>query len=86
MLKDLNPIEIVKVEIEEESSFVFRNNLTSIAYDISQGKEISTLGAVVDEFKNLIPQENKITDDEVVGTVIYVDSYGKLLMQYSLEY
>lgn len=79
LLRNFNPTEIVKLNIPKRSSFVMKDYLVEVAVKVSKGDGLSEFGKEVSSFKELIPKDLRMTDDEIVGSVIYVDGYGNLM-------
>jgi hypothetical protein len=58
---------------------VLKNELIEIVCGLAEGIEMLKYGVEIDVFKKIFAQEIRLTSNQIVGTVVFVDSYGNLL-------
>jgi len=79
LLEEFDPKQITRIERQKRNSFVVKNELIEIVCALVEGQEMSSFGAELEELKKAFPQEIRLTDDQIVGSVLFVDSYGNLV-------
>lgn len=82
------PIQPVAVELNRDAiSGVFpeRNVLAGAAVSLASGASIYNLGKQIEQMKQMLNRQLRITKNQIVGHVIHVDHYGNLMTNISQE-
>jgi len=79
LLEDFNPLQIIKISRNQENSFVLKNELIEIACRLSLGQGTSEFGVEILDFDKKNLSKPVLKDDEIIGIVVFVDSYGNLI-------
>ena len=83
MIKGFRATQVVKITIEKKSSAIMNDYLVDVACGLAQGRDPLSYGQEVDEMAKAFAAEIKITEDRIIGNVVYVDSYGSLITDLS---
>jgi S-adenosylmethionine hydrolase len=69
-----------KVEISQQAStFAARDILAPIAAKLASGQDIYDMGKRIDDDRQLVNRQPKLTKKQIVGNIIRVDHYGNLI-------
>ncbi len=79
LLTDFNPLQIVKVARKEKTSFHLKNEIVAVACALTQGIVLSELGEEIEEMKTVLLNTPRFVEDELIGSVVFIDSYGNII-------
>ena len=79
LLKEFSPLQIIEITRKEENSFVMKNELVKIACGLAAGASLLDYGKEVEDYKKIFAPEIILKEDQIIGNVVFVDSYGNLL-------
>lgn len=83
LISDKTPELIVKLPINDVSTFPQRGTLTDFVLRLVTNEDLSSLGKVVSEYTQLMLRKPRATKKEISGHVIRVDHYGNLITNIS---
>jgi S-adenosylmethionine hydrolase len=83
LILNSEPDEIIKIEHNESSDEL--EIFAKAASDILSGKSPSDLGAPVKTIREIIPLRATIDKDVIIGSIIFIDSYGNAISNITRE-
>jgi S-adenosyl-L-methionine hydrolase (adenosine-forming) len=83
LILNSEPDEVVKIETGKNSDEI--EIFARAASDLTSGKEISDLGEPVKTIKEIMPLRATIDKDVIIGSIIFIDSYGNAFSNITRE-
>ncbi|WP_339698465.1 SAM-dependent chlorinase/fluorinase [uncultured Roseivirga sp.] len=83
LISDKTPEAIVKLSIDDHSTFPQRGVLADFVLRLATNEDVSNLGEAVTAYTQLMLRKPRATKKEISGHVIRVDRYGNLITNIS---
>ena len=64
---------------ENGSTFVAKDVLAPMAAQIASGKDVTMMGSPQESFKKMLNRHMRLNQEQIIGQVIHVDTYGNLI-------
>ena len=84
---EINPTQIVEINIHDriESSFPVLDVFVQVACFIARGGNLGVIGKEIQSYKQMTEIQPKIdaTQNQIFGSVIYIDNYGNVISNIS---
>ncbi|NIJ44228.1 hypothetical protein FHR24_000667 [Wenyingzhuangia heitensis] len=85
---EINPTKIVEINIHDrvETSFSVLDVFVNVACHIARGGTLEVIGKPMTEIKKTVElQPQTISENKILGSVIYIDNYGNVITNITKE-